>query len=110
MIAPTPGRIVWYYPSDADHHTGDFAAGRPHAAIIAYVHSDRMVNLAVFTVGAGLARRSSVKLLQDGDPAPANERYCEWMPYQKGQAAKNDDLEPRVNALEAAIASGYTKP
>ena len=30
--------------------------------------------------------------MQEGDGVPQGNHYCEWMPYQKGQAAKCDAL------------------
>lgn len=37
---------------------------------------------------------TSLKLLQDDDKAPEYV-YAEWMPYQKGQAAKADGPDQR---------------
>lgn len=88
MIKPTIGRVVWFWENNPNQP----AQSQPHAALVAYVHSDTMVNLAVFDAGGNLFPRGSVPLRQDDDPAPAG-MYCEWMPYQKGQAAKNEALE-----------------
>lgn len=85
MITPTVGRIVWFYPE------GISPADQPAAAIVVYVHHERLVNLAVFDHLGYLAGETSVTLLQDDDP-PA-PRCCMWMPYQKGQAAKYEELE-----------------
>ncbi|MBF5006826.1 hypothetical protein ISG32_21500 [Diaphorobacter sp. NR2-3-3-1] len=41
--------------------------------------------------------RTSVPLVQDGDSCPANGYYCEWMPYQKGQAAKTEAAEKNAS-------------
>ena len=62
---------------------------QPHAAIITYVHGDRMVNLVVFDPNGNSQGRTSVALRQEGDVAP-NGMFCEWMPYQLGQAAKTE--------------------
>jgi hypothetical protein len=36
-----------------------------------------------------------------GEPDDENPRFiAEWMPYQKGQAQKNDELTPRLKAVE----------
>lgn len=37
-------------------------------------------------------------LLQDNDRAPKDAAYCEWMPFQKGQAAKTEQLERQAGA------------
>ncbi len=87
-IVPTIGRVVWY-------HEANFNQGQPCAAIVAFVHSDSMVNLAVFDPSGKQLSRTSVPLIQDGDERP-DWGYCEWMPYQKGQAAKTAELEKQV--------------
>lgn len=85
MIKPTIGRVVWFWPGLANE-------GQPQAAIVAHVWSDTCVNLAVFDANGNASGRTSVLLHQDG-----NERqsacFAEWMPYQKGQAAKTEALE-----------------
>ena len=73
MIQPTVGRIVWYYPA---------CDTTPRAAIIAYVHDDHMVNLAVFDTNGTPYSRISVTLVQPEDPARPDQSYCRWMPYQ----------------------------
>lgn len=87
MIKPTIGRVVWYHPNK----------GVTLAAIIAYVHSDVMVNLAVFDVNGVAYNQTSVFLYQN---EPAQERpiegFCEWMPYQIGQAAKTAEAEAKI--------------
>jgi len=86
MIVPTVGRIVWFIPKK-----GDFAErnGQPLAAIVVHVWGDRCVNLQVFPHNGGFLFQESVQLLQDADEKPEEGRYAEWMPYQKGQAAKH---------------------
>jgi hypothetical protein len=90
MIPPTPGRIVWFYPSTNVGSSGfaSPAEGQPLAAIVARVWSDSCVNLTVFDANGVPHSRTSVVLVQDGSPKPAGGHYAEWMPYQKGQAAK----------------------
>lgn len=95
MIKPTPGRIVWYYPAEGDP-TPKFR-GEPLAAIVARVISDREVNLTVFRADGITYGRHNVQLVQDGDELPQGPGgFCEWMPFQKGQAAKTEQLEARV--------------
>lgn len=86
-ITPTIGRVVWYFD--------DELTPEPRAGIVAFVHSPSLVNLAVFNANGENIGRTSVPLVQDGDPHPAGHR-CEWMPYQKGQAAKTEALEKQV--------------
>jgi hypothetical protein len=91
MIMPTVGRIVWYTPPKSDTTTVR-NGGQPLAALIATVWSETSVNLAVFDANGVAANATSVPLLQD-DPTdrPPEGHFCEWMPYQKIQAAKNED-------------------
>jgi hypothetical protein len=87
MIKPTIGRVVWFWPSLGCELSGFVHQDKsqPCAALVVYVHSDIMVNLhAIDQVGVGHAM-SSVRLIQEGEPRPA-ENFCEWMPYQIGQA------------------------
>ena len=102
MISPTVGRVVWYHPASGDLGIAVIDRAQPCAAIVAFVWHDRMVNLTV-SDHYGLALcRSSIVLLQDGDiPPPAGMSYCEWMPFQKGQAAKTETLERQVGAGNA---------
>lgn len=95
MITPTVGRVVWFYPS------GHKANAQPLAAIVAHVWSDTCVNLAVFDAnGKALdAPPTSVLLLQDGNERPSGGHFCEWMPYQKGQAAKTEKLQEQVSCM-----------
>jgi hypothetical protein len=89
MIKPTVGRVVLYYPTLEERiaRNGD----QPLAAIICCVLSDTCVNLVVFDANGISHSRTSVILRQDDQP---NGGYCwEWMPYQKGQAAKTEELE-----------------
>lgn len=83
MIEPTPGRVVWFHPPAPANPNG-----QPHAALVAFVQNPRLVNLAVFDENGTAYNATSVPLLQDDDQAPEGVAYAEWMPYQKGQAAK----------------------
>lgn len=97
MIKPTVGRIVWYRPTEADLAFNGGTEDTRYAAIVADVHSGTMVNLHVFDPSGRGMNRTSVKLVE-GEPAPGE---CEWMPYQKGQAAKTEELEPSIGAGKA---------
>lgn len=92
MIKPTVGRVVWYRPEGPD--------GPTQAALVAFVHSDSMVNLAVFDNNGCHSSRTSVPLVHDGAPIPVGS-YCEWMPYQKGQAAKTEAVEAELHAAKS---------
>lgn len=84
MIKPTIGRIVWYWPTTPDT--------QPRAAIVTRVWSDTCVNLAIFDPNGNAMSNppTSVLLLQEGNERPSGGGFCEWMPYQIGQAKKHE--------------------
>ena len=94
MIKPTVGRVVLFTPAKSDPMAT--IDGQPCAAIIAGVFSDTCVNLAVFDANGANHSRTSVPLIQDDNPKP-DGYYAEWMPYQKGQAAKTEELEKKLS-------------
>jgi len=87
MIKPTIGRVVWFTPpSNSAEPNFTANSGKPMAAIIAYVWGDDMVNLHVIDHNGVGHSRTSVRLVQENEPKPEYGYYCEWMPYQIGQA------------------------
>jgi len=96
-VTPSIGRIVWYTPSISQGmpRIGD----QPMAAMIVGVWSDACVNLTVFDANGNSHGITSVPLVQGDMPKPGGF-YCEWMPYQKGQAAKTEKLEAALTASE----------
>lgn len=96
VIKPTVGRRVWYWPSDYDrglleHKPSTVMTAsddkQPCDAGVAYVWNDRMVNLTVADHNGVMHQRTSVQLVQEGDPPPPpGGSYAVWMPYQQGQA------------------------
>lgn len=105
VITPTVGRKVWYRPSEADlagNKGMQQYSGQPLDATVIAVWNDRMVNLKITDNAGRDYVRTSVPLRQDGDPVPGQTdgkgnfhayMHCEWMPYQKGQAAKAEAAE-----------------
>lgn len=99
-IKPTIGRAVWFRPSASflaqNPAVTQFNPEQPMEARIVYVHHDHMVNLVVSDHVGHPWQVASVPLLAGQyDPVQdANVHFCcEWMPYQKGQAAKAESLE-----------------
>ena len=88
MIQPSVGRVVWFWP------TKPSPVEQPYAALVTYVHSDRMINVGGFNHNGEVFAMTSVQLLQDDD-IPVGP-CCSWMPYQKGQAAKTEALEQKL--------------
>lgn len=88
MIKPTVGRVVWF------RHLVDAPSGhdasQPCDAHVLKVNEDGTVNLMVFGQMGGITPFLGVVLRQEGEALPQGN-YCEWMPYQVGQAAKEKD-------------------
>lgn len=105
MIEPTVGRVVWYYPP------GHKSSEQPWPAIISHVHHNRCVNLAVFSKDGKpmIDPPQAVELLQDEDDAPCEGNYCAWMPFQKGQAAKTEELGAKLEACYEADEEASSK-
>ena len=91
MIKPTVGRIVWYWPGDAEKSLMAVNGLAPLAAIVTAVF-DMTVNLVVFDAKNAAFGIGGVLLYQGDGPRPYGN-FCEWMPYQIGQAAKAEALE-----------------
>lgn len=87
MITPTIGRVVWFWQNTKQV--------QPYAAMIAFVHSDRLVNLGYLNESGAPAGAMRIPLVQEGDAA-VRAPYCCWMPYQVGQAAKTEQLEAQL--------------
>lgn len=92
MIKPTIGRVVWFWPvglpiGSAFIYRGD---GQPCAALISFVWSDRLVNLSVMDHNGNQHAFTSVILIQEGDEKPGAGDFCSWMPYQMGQAKREE--------------------
>ncbi len=94
MIEPTPGRVVWFWPAPNDNIPA--LSGRPLAALVAAVHSDRYINLSVIDAYGNHHSRQSVFLAQPEDEATPASGFAQWMPYQLGQAAKAEQLEQQL--------------
>ncbi len=105
IIAPTVGRRVWFHPVEGVEVRGPGAMvildrEQPLDAGIVFVWGDRLVNLDVTDHEGRHHALTSVPLVQPGDPKPTNGIWCEWMPFQKGQAKAQ--VETMYSALQAA--------
>lgn len=89
MIKPTVGRIVWYHKDKSQTEIVQYE-DTPLAAIVCMVWSDRVVNLRVIDANGQAWPVTSVELIQEGETIPGGSRYCTWMPYQIGQAKKEE--------------------
>lgn len=121
MITPTVGRKVWFWVNS--EHTSDgkmLDERQAFDATVLYVHPTGEVNLLVVDHG-GIPRFEEKVLLVDPEKGAwptdqhdhAGERgYATWMPYQVGQAKKEEgdankatthgSLSPKVEGALAA--------
>jgi hypothetical protein len=109
MITPTPGRIVWFYPDVNDGRTRDSSGFVPLAAMVAKVIHERCVNLTVSGDDGTTYGAQNIVLLQEGFKlADPDRAYAEWMPFQKGQAAKLEQVSTAIAA--PANSAGLLEP
>lgn len=105
IIKPSVGRALHFFPS-ALYMDGRKLAfsdpSQPLAAMISYVHSDTMVNLTAWDQNGVPFSVCSVPLVQGG-AGSVGSFYAEWMPYQKGQAAKTEQLAEQLKGASATI-------
>jgi len=94
MIEPTPGRVVWV------RRNGENDTRQAEAGIIIAVHHSRLINVVGWDHNGHPFVLRSCYLHQGDTEVPADSKHCwaEWMPYQKGQAAKTEALERQVGA------------
>ena len=101
LIEPTVGRILWYWNSPDQAQD---PAYEPMAAMIVHVHSWHKVNLITWDNFGNSTTRENCRLMQEGavQSFPTLHGFCEWMPYQVGQAAKVEWLDsiPDENAQQ----------
>jgi hypothetical protein len=97
VISPTVGRVVLLFTKEPKCDFGySFTPGKPHTALITAVHSDTLINVVAFDANGKSHPFTSIELKQDDDQTVYGTFHCEWMPYQKGQAAKTESLERQL--------------
>ena len=98
-IIPTVGRVVYFTPAAVDDQSiiPDWQSG-VCAALVTAVHNENCVNLAVFDVSGNQYARCSVCHVSTVSADDDVKKYdtWDWMPYQKGQAAKTEQLEAKL--------------
>lgn len=81
MTEPTIGRKVYYFDPTTTSLTSHDRS-KPFDVNIVYVWSSTCINIAGFDHNGNLFSRTSVPI---NETAGASA-WCEWMPYQQGQA------------------------
>lgn len=89
-MIPTVGRLVYYKSYGTP---GGEYKSVDRAAVITQVHNEKCVDLCVLNP-TGLFFNTSVVQGSEGG-------QWDWMDYQKGQAAKTEQLEDRINEMNA---------
>lgn len=88
MIKPTIGRVVLVFA-----RVSSLDKRQPEPALVTYVHSDTCISVGGFNAEGHAFGLTSVYLVQDeSPPLPEGSLRAEWMPFQKGQAAKYEKL------------------
>lgn len=93
IIKPTVGRIVWFYVQPGEHQNLTQLGEQPFPAMVSYVHADDRVNLDVVDHEGRHIPFHNVYLEQDEGVMEPEGTTClaRWMPFQKGQAAKEKE-------------------
>lgn len=115
-IEPRVGRTLDFWPNGRSGH-GD----QPCCAQIAYVNPDGTLNIGYLAPSGVHAHAQQIRLLQAGEPEPSAGPFCEWMPYQIGQArqgslagagagAAGGSLDPDGNPGTGGAPSGRAGP
>lgn len=90
MIKPTIGRVVLI------RNRPNSLAAQHEPAFVTYVHGDTCINVGGFNANGTAFGETSVLLHQGDDDAAPEGFHAAWMPYQKGQAAKAEQLEKQL--------------
>lgn len=94
IIKPTIGRVVLVF-----NRRENARPQYPEAALVSYVHSDTLINVGGVDHSGVPFSVTSIELEQEGRGTFAEGvQHAEWMPYQKGQAAKTEALETQLAA------------
>ena len=91
-MAPTVGRIVWYW-------AGYLKQEQPMAALIARVNEDGSLNLGVFDPMGFAVGRMGVPLVLDGQDKPTTGPWCQWPVLQAAdQVSARDQAQMTVSS------------
>ena len=99
-IDPTVGRMILFHPPSNSANPG-FAPNTTCAAVIAKVLPNGRLNLGVFDGEGASHSMTDVPLIQEGDTAPKDGYFAQWMDYQKSVA--KGDTAPVLHANPAVV-------
>lgn len=119
IIKPTIGRVVWYWPESKppgwqhyDEH-GLVHHVQPFPALIQRVWNDELVDIIVFDpyfTNTPFPLRCELRVvlwIHKGETKFT--RFCEWMPFQRGQATNADSFTTDVKSFMTAVAENTIK-
>ena len=98
-IIPTVGRVVYFTPSMSVAIPVSTDGGGVCAALITAVHNKNCVNLAVFDANGNhhaFCSVNHVSVVPTTVHGASDHHTWDWMPYQKGQAAKTEQVEAKL--------------
>lgn len=105
MIVPTNGRVMLYQPIRSGDRRDEGIVQRDETVLlmaqVCHVWNENLVSLDVVDSVGRHHFRERVPVVQDGSPYSGDDPYtfhAEWMPCQKGQAAKAEALEAKAVA------------
>ena len=75
---PSVGRIVHFFPAREDADTVMWSGGAPLAAIVTFVHNERLVNLTIFGIDGALYARSGVVFGRAFDARYLDKAFCHF--------------------------------
>src|ERR1700761_5990513 len=105
-ITPTVGRMILFHPmKGVIHHS--LPPDEVRAATIAHVHADgKKLNLAVIDRNGTSHAMPDVPLIQEGEDAPENGYYAEWMPEGGKHSTKAERLsQPAIETSPFSAAA-----
>lgn len=99
VALPTIGRVIYLYDNAM---TG---VDRPYLGMVADVIGGHTINAVAFSHDGDLIVGGLQNVPHDSDKAPDAKVWWDWMPYQKGQAAKTEELQRELDAKSNPAAS-----
>ena len=98
------GRGIWFWPNGSNSKHDEQAC----AAIVTFLHSDRLVNIAYFTPAGEVRSRENVVAMQPGDQWPADgSAFVCFVPAQAAQMIEVPDEAPAAaNEVHAGAGQG----